>query len=445
MLKGLKKIVASVLDPRIRLDDPTLQAIDLEELNRKGYINLPDSDFPINPDFEKKAKEHVTGAYIRQLRGWDPTISTIHPIFLPRRWKNVSQEDYNLLIPSLKLAGRLLDEPQILQYVKGFLKKPLPQINDQNLINKTGQFLYTFNTEPLRDWTSEGVWHTLWMLKDCISFEFSPQLPYGCTGMTQFGNTGSMIVMGADSAKVTLSSQFLDVFRGKLKASKYSVSWNPGSHDESAVLRAQFVLATILVHEVMHSLWITSNPTYMQHYAAPKQPEWQHPQEPYFRDGRINELGACWENLVFGGNVQMLGTPYSTIMPYGLTTVPFPGIWEWYPSAVSRSEDPTKWGTKWETRYLIEMKHIRKMFTNEMWDEVQRYGIKRLRRKRKLGYRTRLDLDKFPGLAPGEAAPGVPSSPHSSVASREGEEDQHGVVRRDPPSVSSENSFVIVS
>lgn len=195
MIKALGNLIASIFDSRIGFDE-TLKVIDLQELNQKGYINLPDSDFPVNPDFEKKAREHVTGAYIRHLRGWDPIVSPIHPIFLPRKWVNVSKDDYDLMIPALRLASRLLDEPQILTYIKGALKKPLTPINDNEAANKAGQPLYSFSNEPLKDWTSEEIWHTLWTLRECITFQFSAHLPYGCMAMCGGGETGSMIAIG---------------------------------------------------------------------------------------------------------------------------------------------------------------------------------------------------------------------------------------------------------
>lgn len=232
------------------------------------------------------------------------------------------------------------------------------------------------------------------------------------------------------------------MFRRKLKASQFSKPWKPGTHDESAVLRSQFAFAVNLVHEVMHALWLTSNPSYVQHYAPPQPSQWVNKIEPFYRDGRMNELGACWETHVFGGNIHMLGYPHGAIMPYGLTTVPFPGTWEFYPSVINRG-NPKQWGYEWQTTYPIEMKHIRKMFTNEMWDEVQRYGIKRLRRKRKLGYRTYVG-SKHPTLTAGEAILGQAPSPTSSVDSKEGEEDHRGVVRREPQSATEDNSFVII-
>jgi hypothetical protein len=224
-----------------------------------------------------------------------------------------------------------------------------------------------------------------------------------------------------------MHNQFLRVFQRNLEASQWSKAWNPGSHDESALLRTQFVFAVTLVHEVLHALWLTSTPAFLQTGSN----TWTFHKEPFFRDGRMNELGACWEALVFGGMMHMLGRPTGAIMPYGLTSVPFPGLSDLYPGTVDRF-NPRKWGIEWQTEYPVEMKHIREMFTHEMWDEVQRYGIKRLRRKRKLGYRRYVDKTFFPALAPGEAVRGLPPSPTTSVGSKDGEEDAKGVVRRVP-------------
>jgi hypothetical protein len=156
---------------------------------------------------------------------------------------------------------------------------------------------------------------------------------------------------------------------------------------------------------------------------------WVKRKEPFFRDGRMNELGACWEDYVFGGMLHMLGKPTGAIIPYGISSIPFPGFSRNYPSSIDR-ENPRKWGIEWQTEYPIEMQHVRDMFTSEMWDEVHRYGIKRLRRKRKLGYRRYVDEKLFAGLAPGEAVRGVAPSPTASVASMDAEDDDKGVVRR---------------
>lgn len=126
----------------------------------------------------------------------------------------------------------------------------------------------------------------------------------------------------------------------------------------------------------------------------------------------------------------MMGTATGAIMPYGLTSIPFPGFARYYPGTIDRG-NPRKWGIEWQTEYPIEMKYMRKMFSNQMWVDVQRYGVKVLRRKRKLGYRRYITNKDYPPLAPGEAARGVAPSPTSSVASRDGEEDdEKGIIRR---------------
>jgi len=450
MLKGLKalgSVIAGVFEEPVVQPiglDRTLRAIGLDELNNKGYINLPDSEFPIDPDFYSKAKaeEHVTGAYIRHAHGWDPVISTIHPLFLPRKWKDVSKEDYELILPSIKLASRFLDEPQVLTYVKGFLARKLELINDAVAIQNAQQPLYMFQKIPLEELTSrkigkpDSTWSSLWDLKDCLTLQFTSKLPNGCVAVTGPGSKSSTVApgrySGAKSANILLSVQFLRVFQRNLEASQYSEPWEPGSHNESALLRTQFAFAVTLVHEVMHALWITSTPPYGPIATPSGTPEWIfNPVEPFFRDGRMNELGSCWEDNVFGGMIHMLGRPTGAIMPYGLAAIPFPGLNHAYPGGTIDRLNPRKWGIEWQTEYPLEMNYIRRMFTSELWDEVHRYGIKRLRRKKKLGLRRYVDEKAFEALAPGEAVRGIPPSPTGSVASMDAEEDdEKGVVRR---------------
>jgi hypothetical protein len=77
----------------------------------------------------------------------------------------------------------------------------------------------------------------------------------------------------------------------------------------------------------MHAIWMTSNPVRQE--ASPFPPHALHlvrPKELFFRDGRMNELGACWETHVFGGMIHMMSTATGAFMPYGLTSVPFPGF-----------------------------------------------------------------------------------------------------------------------
>lgn len=93
MFKGLKALgdlVASIFEtlPVPPADfDQNINAIGLEELNDKGYIDLPDSEFPIDPDFytKEKAMEHETGSYVRHKRNYDAVVSPYHPVFLLRR------------------------------------------------------------------------------------------------------------------------------------------------------------------------------------------------------------------------------------------------------------------------------------------------------------------------------------------------------------------------
>ena len=163
------------------------------------------------------------------------------------------------MLPSIILASRFLDEPQVLTYVKGFLARNLQVINDDVAMQNAQQPLYTFQDIPLEKLTSkifgrpDSTWSSLWDLKDCLTLQFTSKLPNGCVAATGPGSERSTVFPGsyggAKSANILLSSQFLRVFQRKLEASQYSEPWEPGSHDESAQLRTQFAFAVTLVHE----------------------------------------------------------------------------------------------------------------------------------------------------------------------------------------------------
>lgn len=57
------------------------------------------------------------------------------------------------MIPPIKLASRLLDEPQVMTYIHGFLQYKLQKINDDAAVKAAQEPLYTFQNEPLLEWT----------------------------------------------------------------------------------------------------------------------------------------------------------------------------------------------------------------------------------------------------------------------------------------------------
>lgn len=187
MLSTWLKALGMGSGPKIGLDS-LLSDINLTELNDNGYINLPDSDFPIPIDFTSKAKEHGTGAHIRKERGLRPQIYPVHPLFGYPMWVHLTRQDYRLLLPTLQLASRLLDEPAILPYIKGFLRKPLTPINDPSTEKSAGQPLFSFQSEALLDdWNLEEIWTVLFNLRNCIMFRFL-ELPDELLGLTDSVN-----------------------------------------------------------------------------------------------------------------------------------------------------------------------------------------------------------------------------------------------------------------
>ncbi|KAG2170973.1 hypothetical protein JADG_010712 [Aureobasidium aubasidani] len=243
-------------------------------------------------------------------------------------------------------------------------------------------------------------------------------------GVTNDAPEDSTIVPGACKAIITFNKELLDVLQHKLKTSNISRRWKPGTDAKSAYLRTQLLFAITAVHEVLDAIWRVNNAKYSDTdptiTSAYKQPF-----EPFWRDQRMNELGNAWEGQVFGGTFWPIGTPESAAVPYGLFSLPFPGLTRVPPDdTVMERGEPEEWGVNWSTMYPVEMEFVRSLFTHEKWREVQRYGIRRLRRTKKLGCRVRLvDPDVKPAVL------GV-TSPAASVGSVEGEQDNFGVVRR---------------
>ncbi|TIA32572.1 hypothetical protein D6C79_09177 [Aureobasidium pullulans] len=430
MMSSILKLFAGGPTGPIVGNDWILKGISLQQLDKQGYINLPSSKFPIKfkDEFQDSADDHRTGPYYRRALRMQDEIELIHPIFDRSRWWRIDKNDYQLLVPSLMLASRILDEPHILPYIKGFLTKPLTRVNDAATEKEAGQPLYTFQSENLNAWHSEETWRTLKSMKQNIIFRFLPfhkdDVDDDTMGVTNDAPEDSTIVPGACKAIITFNKELLDVLQHKLKASNISRRWKPGTDAKSAYLRTQLLFAITAVHEVLHAIWRVNNAKYSSTdptiTSAYKQPF-----EPFWRDQRMNELGNAWEGQVFGGTFWPIGTPKSAAVPYGLFSLPFPGLTRVPPddTVIERGE-PEEWGVNWSTMYPVEMEFVRSLFTHEKWREVQRYGIRRLRRTKKLGCRARL---VNPDVKP--AVLGV-TSPPASVGSLEGEQDNFGVVRR---------------
>lgn len=192
---------------------------------------------------------------------------------------------------------------------------------------------------------------------------------------------------------VSFHQLFLDILSGRRNAQEWSIPWYPGTDIGSAVLRTRFLLARVIVHEIAHAAWVSTP-------AAELSPE------PYVRDHPVNELGFELENFLFSGTMFPLGETEALPAPYGFSTWRWPHIFASDPKQEQWVRGhPLDWGMKWQTEYPVHMYHIAGFFTKQFWDNVDRFGLQRLRAPRVKGVRRGIWLKKPDlGLSPKSTA-----------------------------------------
>lgn len=156
-------------------------------------------------------------------------------------------------------------------------------------------------------------------------------------------------------SKILINEDTLSILCSRTKPSDYSTKWIPGTDDASGLLRIRFQLATTLVHELIHSLWYA-------HFGCTI--------EPFYRDHRFAELGWTHEAMLYGGAIGPIS--YRVTMPYGLQIQDWPGQMRVvsYPHLLHYGAQPTK-GAEY---FPVPMDWLPKFFTQEFWNEVERFG-----------------------------------------------------------------------
>lgn len=149
--------------------DPILKTIGLDQLVAEGVTNLsrsarnhdsPSSAFPATPG-EEFRKAFPQGAGV------------IHPIYRKDNWM-ISQANYEVLLPAIRLASMLLEDPAILPFFRGLLDLPLKRLGDDKAEKLYNQKLYVFdwlsgNEDPWAD--QVDGWKAIANLSTRIRFE----------------------------------------------------------------------------------------------------------------------------------------------------------------------------------------------------------------------------------------------------------------------------------
>lgn len=92
------------------------------------------------------------------------------------------------------------------------------------------------------------------------------------------------------------------------------------------------------------------------------------PEEPFYRDQRLAELGFAFESVLFGGDIRPLTCDVAA--PFGFVVDDWPGVAEPQRQPGRATElgytqrgGPTKWKVRWNTEYMVPMDFIKQFFT----------------------------------------------------------------------------------
>jgi hypothetical protein len=152
---------------------------------------------------------------------------------------------------------------------------------------------------------------------------------------------------------ISINEDVLSLLCSKTRPMEYSIS---NKIDEaSCLLRLRFQLATTLVHELVHALWIA-------HFADSF--------EPFYRDYHCAELGWTYESLLADGAISNISDRTTSV--YGLKIQDFPGKGHGF-SAYPRLPVPLI--TPRTMYFPVPMAWVPTHFNQKHWDDVQRFGL----------------------------------------------------------------------
>ena len=132
--------------------------------------------------------------------------------------------------------------------------------------------------------------------------------------------------------------------------------------DINAILRLQLHLAITICHETIHALnhFIRANPPYFV--------------EPFFNNSRITEMGFCWEQEVFGGEINWWWeeTEFAEKVFLPITIMKWPSAWLWGDDFRDpKVELSRRWPKSSSTMFFVPMWWVNSLFQDIFWDDVE--------------------------------------------------------------------------
>ncbi|KAL8799735.1 MAG: hypothetical protein Q9182_005678 [Xanthomendoza sp. 2 TL-2023] len=267
----------------------------------------------------------------------------IHPLLDRDQFDDTPDYIYDQLMPGLRLASLFLSHPSCMQFWVTLAK------GDRRADHVMSERYHRTRHRISRNvaMSKENVKEVIRYIHDlgkakAIHFNFAPGLAF--QGSAAFGTAHTICNFqsdgesrGADNVQcchVRLHSDFY-VIAKKLSTLRYP--------DPAQKLRYNFILATLIVHEMAHAIELSQ-----WRNRAPS------PFEPFLLHHNEAELGRQWESYVFGGQVAPINDRVDGI--YGVAT------WNW----------PQPFGEMEPERticYSVPMQYISKIQQKSTWKE----------------------------------------------------------------------------
>ncbi|KAI9696829.1 MAG: hypothetical protein M1836_005191 [Candelina mexicana] len=304
----------------------------------------------------------------------------VHPIFRPKNFDSTPKQ-YNLILPCLQLATRILDDPHALHWFDALLNCPRRHLPAASLMSHdlnnfpdptfAGQNdfeahigdRYSFHLRnPFEAHHFMAVQEILRTFEDAITFNFHDREPQADARRDHPFRQGFKTIVSLDLNTLACLA-------------------SPQTHSICQYLRVQLLYTVTIVHEIAHAVAIST-----------RQNDW----EDYFEYDRLSECGYSLEQAIFGGRITTATEPddcagalYFHDWPdFDDNICPFsPPLWK------VQAES-------WYMQYVVPMHYVQMLFTTAFWEEknMARAGAITLRLPRTVGERVWNDEKVDEGL-----------------------------------------------
>jgi len=402
------------MEDRTKAEYPHILDDDWKQL---GYLNHPAPNFanlqhPIHPIFEYHAWSRPQGKVRVDGKSQGPTYA-----------KGSYNALAKLVEPAFRLASAMLESPASLDFIYQILHGDRVALGPQWHQNGERCWELRSRDTPKTDRRAEAREALKRLAKSLIWQVISPDSSdplaayLALTGYITTEFASGINIKDSDDHRTTGLASIIRVNDATLERISNLRSYQDGDDtSRDFMFRLQFNLAVTFCHEITHAVEYGRNKDLLQRrisdriqrednsYTGP------YPQanEPFFKNQNLAEIGACWENEVFGGQIH-LGK--GSECPLFLVK---------WPTFDADLKVPIRRGFKrTSTRYVVPMFFVWNLFRQEFWDKVngERPGDETaLRIKKRFGYRRtcpeglRQDADWDPnGSSEGEFGTALPT------------------------------------